>query len=195
MFGVVLDNSENCWEWYWTTPKNVRSGIGQLPTIIRSCPIPLLNFFRPIQYNQSCGSSLVFIRIQMDPHLSSFWSGFRSGFGSGFGSGFVSGFGSELREVPWILIRIHMETCGSWIRIRTKSNTDPHQWLYCMERPEICWEWYWITLKNVRSGIGQLPKMLGVVLDNSQKCWEWYWTTPKINQSYPIPLWKINGDC
>jgi len=43
---------------------------------------------------------------------------------------------------------------------------------------KFCWEWYWTTPKNVRSGIGQLRKLLGVVLDNSQKCSEWYWTTP-----------------
>jgi len=34
-------------------------------------------------------------------------------------------------------------------------------------------------LKIVGSGIGQLSKMFGVVLDNSQKCSELYWTTPK----------------
>jgi len=67
LFGVVLDNSEKCSEWYWTTRK-----------IFRSCPIPLRTFFRPIQYNQSCGSLLVFNRIRMDPYMSSY----RSGFGS-----------------------------------------------------------------------------------------------------------------
>jgi len=65
------------------------------------------------------------------------------------------------------------------IRIRLKTNKDPQDWLY------------WIGLKNVRSGIGQLRIMFEVVLDNSEKFSELSNTTPNIFPSCPIPLRTI----